>query len=76
MCNVSIFFWGGGDYLSNMNSSVPETLQEPGSVGRTDSWLLYTRPIHYGCHCLNTKAAEPASGFTATTFYVTECGER
>jgi hypothetical protein len=25
---------------------------------------------------LNTKAAEPASGFTATTVYVTECGKR
>jgi len=51
-----------------MNCFVLEILQEPGSVGRTDTWLLYTRPIRYGCHYLNTKAAETASGFTAAAF--------
>ena len=51
-----------------MNSFVLEILQEPGSVGRTDTWLLYTRPIHYGCDYLNTKAAGTAFGFTAAAF--------
>jgi hypothetical protein len=59
-----------------MNSFLLEIFQEPGLVGRTDTWLLYTGPVHYACHCLNTKAAEPASGFTATAFCVTEGGKR